>query len=115
MTAGELFGGFSVLRWTSGGGFLSGLLSVLDPALADLTATLAVLALVGWLAARSRHGGATARMTRSAVGALGALALGAVVFFARAAPIDVWRGAILGACTLPLAFAERGGARGGEE
>jgi hypothetical protein len=91
-----------------GSGIVCGALSILVPFLVAPTATLAALALAGWVSIARRRGS----LTRSGVStgravALCILAGAAVVFLVSPSPLTPYRGLLLAASLLPLLVTER--------
>ena len=109
------FGGIDVVATSVGGGCVSGMLSLLDPALAALTATLALLAIVGWIDRVRRLAGAhrqrTWQRTRGPLALLAAIA----VLCVTAPPAGLpWKGVALGLALVPFGWASWRARVGGE-
>jgi hypothetical protein len=107
-------GGGEVVRVSVAAGVVGGLLSLLDPPLTALTATMAVLAVVGWVERTLRlpplKRGA---VSRTSLPALTVAGLGAVAFVLAGGIFAPWKGVVLGVALVPLGWGDRPAARGG--
>jgi len=107
-------GEFDVVGVSVGAAVVSGALSVVAPSLGALTASLAALALAGWLAlarrtpSPPRHFGSV-----RGVLALVSLGFGAGLFLARTGGLEPYRGLVLGLSLVPLWSVARRLAPGG--
>jgi hypothetical protein len=94
---------FDVVGVSVAAALVSGALSVLAPSLIALTASLAVLAVAGWLILyRQTPGPVRRRWMRRSGGALAAVAGVSVLFLLGGDPLFDYRGLLLGASLVPL-------------
>ncbi len=94
---------FDVVGVSVGGALVSGGLSVFAPNLAALTASLAVLAVAGWLVLL-RQARASLRPGRreSSGWAIAAVGVGFTLFLSGVGPLLTFRGLLLGLSLVPL-------------
>jgi len=95
--------GFDVVGVSVGAGLVSGGLSLVAPALAALTGSLAVLAIAGWLTLARQALGTLRRMiTGGSAWALASVGAGAGLFLAGGTPLAPVRGLVLAVSLVPL-------------
>jgi hypothetical protein len=101
--APSLGDGFDVVGVSVGAGLVSGGLSLVAPALAALTGSLAVLAIAGWLTlAREALGTVRRMVTGGSAWALASVGTGAGLFLEGGAFLAPARGLVLAVSLVPL-------------
>ena len=99
---------FEVFGTALGAGLVAGALSLIEPFLAALTATLVALSLAGWCSSLRRRGSGRAELVRpDRVAAFAALGAGAIVYAGALPMLGSSRGLLLVLALLPLWLSER--------